>query len=114
MLLNRKEKQILIAEACGYKKGKANVNLDYSSADGFWHEGRFYIGTTHLPDYFGSLDVMHKVEKLIPEDKFGDYKSMLEWVMYLGHFSPEYRVNRLIHATAADKAEAFGRALRLW
>lgn len=114
MLLNRKEKQILIAEACGWKKGKANVNPDHSSADGFWYEGRFYIGTTHLPDYFGSLDVMHKIEELIPANLFGDYVSMLEWVMDVGHFSLNSRVDKLIHATAADKAEAFGLALRLW
>jgi len=60
-----------------------------------------------VPNYLNNLDDMHEVEKTIHH--FGAYHDILASVMKI----PRNGV-MLIHATAAQKAEAYLRTLDLW
>ena len=66
-----------------------------------------------IPDYFGDLNACHEMEEVIKED------SEL-WATYgceLGQTILGKRwwiVSAIAHATAAQRAEAFGRTLGLW
>jgi hypothetical protein len=53
-----------------------------------------------LPDYFTDLDAMHEAEKAIPSE--------FDWARYRTLLKND------LHATAAQRAEAFGRTLNLW
>ena len=58
----------------------------------------------HLPDYLNDLNAMHEAEKVIREraDRVDSYLDQLDGAM------------SGVHATAAQRAEAFLRTLGLW
>ena len=111
--------RIAIAEICGWRKGSANVNPDHSKADGFWFEGRFYIGTSHLPDYPNSLDAMHEAEKVLTTKQTAEYFYKLRGLVgsaagklqgLVVHPADDY----LYHVAASQRAEAFLKVFKLW
>lgn len=85
--MTQEQKNEKIAETCGYKIGYRDPEV--------WHP---------LPNYFEDLNAMHEAEKTI--------KVTDKWRVY------KYTLNLMpiddIHATAAQRAEAFGKTLNLW
>ena len=79
-----------------------------------------------IPDYLKDLNAMHEVEKVLTESQqseFADRLNTLHSVADLTYPEPNTRGFRkdlfseafhLIHATAAQRAEAFLRTLNLW
>jgi len=104
----RPEKRIKIAEACGIKAeryfGKA-----------VWPYG----GKMHYspPDYFNDLNAMHEAEKVIIIKEGNDPVFDFPWPFrYAVEMSKLELVGEIakLHATAAQRAEAFGKTLNLW
>ena len=94
------QQRIAIAEACGwtlYYKGAIR-------ADG--HRSEVWGKPPHeaLPDYLNDLNAMHEAEKVIREraDRVDSYLDQLDGAM------------SGVHATAAQRAEAFLKTLNLW
>ena len=65
-----------------------------------------YIG--ELPDFYGSLDRMHEVERSLDDNKYETYEDMLDILVR------RTEVNRLTSAPANLRAEAYLRTLNLW
>ncbi len=86
------QQRIAIAEACGM--------IRYS--DTHWLTSEDDGEVIPLPDYLNDLNAMHDAEKVLNLDQWHYYK---QW---LGEFS---RTQNGVHATAAQKAEAFLRTL---
>jgi len=94
--MNPEQQRIAIAEACGK-----------------WHSGwpHEYMNQAdrlrHIPDYLNDLNAMHEAEKLLVR---------LKWVSYLRRLQTlcDESVTWPIHATAAQRAEAFLRTIGKW
>jgi hypothetical protein len=92
--------QIAIAEACGWKPNPFQMDM------------RGQVFPQSPPDYLNDLNAMHEAEALLDrhEAKLFEEKlfNILESeVMHTGGFA-------LIHATAAQRAEALLRTLGKW
>ena len=115
------QKRIKIAEACGWKRGKRreasfadpSKDIEYDS----WISPAGFP-ERKIPDYFADLNACHEMEKVIPFDD----TAQGHWG-YIGHlvqitgaeFLESYKeAYVLAHATAAQRAEAFGLTLGLW
>lgn len=72
-------------------------------------------GPRVLPDYLNDLDAMHEAEKILGFRRWHDYSMFLIDTVGASHsdLSHEGTFAR-IHATAAQRAEAFLRTLGLW
>ncbi len=109
------EKQrIAIAEACGYTHVRIVKCIEGPPDHCIGH----HPAQPHsIPDYLSDLNAMHEAEKLfMPPEKKSRWLDILssvvigrdiEWEDY--HCFPE-----VAQATAAQRAEAFLRALNLW
>ena len=94
---------IRIAEACGWF-------FMYDS----WHYPNGAEAIT-IPDYLNDLNAMHEAEKILKDDQNLDYSEHLEntTVISMGTNYHCY-LQRLISATARQRAEAFLRTLGKW
>lgn len=105
MKLTQEQKQILIAEACGWKKQYSEARGEYR-----WHAPDFF-NFSSPPDYFGDLNACHEMENAVISGADGQtkrlYSENLSRLATLGGTSGEC-------ATAAQRAEAFGLTLNLW
>ena len=81
--------RIAIAEACGWKTGYRDPEA--------WHP---------LPDYLNDLNAMHESEKVLTNEQLEVYCNILH--------KPNHGVYWAIHATAAQRAEAFLRTIGKW
>jgi hypothetical protein len=99
--------RIAIAEACRWTKFTPDT-IQYLARgpDGKW---------SFIPDYLNDLNAMHEAEKLI----FDSYDRS-QWFQYVTHLQTacfcagnETHMDH-IHATAAQRAEAFLKTLELW
>ena len=109
--MTQEQKRILIAEACGYEeRGGGPEGIYYTHDD---RDGEFLVD--NLPDYFNDLNAMHEAEKMILKNADTGYVYDCELNIEVGAFEDGV-VNymKLWHATAAQRAEAFGRTLELW
>lgn len=123
--------RIAIAEACGWKWFKLHPQSDgqhryrlllhpdlvasiesYQPADMtkpvcnlfyLWSEGL-------IPDYLNSLDAMHEAEKVLTPGQKMTYRRWISGGNCMFHEHAE----RVCHATAAQRAEAFLRTLSLY
>jgi len=121
--MNKKQQQIAIAKACGWRKMKAPKKLGFgaSAPDKCW----YFIH--QLPDYLNDLNAMHEAEKSLNLDQKrkhawiltqllnnftvwlpDEYESLSCWDMSL------HDISACLAATAAQRAEAFLRTLNLW
>lgn len=106
--MNPKKQRITIAEACGlevlHAAGKARAmvrqELCTGAASTDWKV---------MPDYLSDLNAMHEAEKVLTVDERFSYVRKL--CRLLAVSSAEFA---FIHATAAQRAEAFLRTLGLW
>ncbi len=136
--LSQEEKRVKIAEACGWTKCRLTIKgagggTRWPTAHGI-PPGRGYEAP--CPDYFNDLNAMHKAEtKVLSVDRKDEYgrpvysfklqsNFFLNLLVSTGHcedydeaFSfPISRVHgeRVVSATADERAEAFGQTLNLW
>jgi hypothetical protein len=88
--MTEQEKRIKLAEAQGLTG---------------WEEARC------LPDYFANLNAVHELEKLLTPIQQALFVAKLSQILSPSVFPQSFR---LIHATAAQRAEALGLTLKLW
>lgn len=96
--------RIAIAEACGWK-----------------HD---YFGYAHIPgwplemesDVSDDLNAMHEAEKVLTEEQAYQFGRILDQIMLRAYAlgSEPAHMQKAVHATAAQRAEAFLKALNLW
>jgi len=113
------QQRIAIAEACGWKfqhpspnngspewsEMKCNAILCWVRPGG----GSWQL--EELPDYLNDLNAMHEAEKLLKSEQHFTFQVELARVIN----TTTYPLNfALLHATAAQRAEAFLRTLNLW
>ena len=99
------QKRIKIAESCGWRKMAAPRELGFgaSAPDKCW----YFVH--QLPDYLNDLNACHEMEKVLTFDQQYDYIEALE------KFNPDLPHQfGLCHASASQRAEAFGKTLKLW
>lgn len=102
------QQRIAIAEACGW----TDCHKSIASVYGFPSERKVIgippqrITHTEVPDYLNDLNAMHEAEKILNTNQAADYCELLRPII-CGCW-------RLVHATAAQRAEAFLRTLNLW
>lgn len=65
------------------------------------------------PNYPSDLNAMHEAEKTLSEEEWIEYIENLKSILK-AHANSYRSVKAKIHATAAQKAEAFLKALNLW
>jgi len=113
-----KEKRVKIAEVFGYKFVPSHDSQEvavpeyYESPDGerLWD-------INELPNFFEDLNAMHDAEKLL---RTPEASNKLLWTIYLNNLArickTAWASNTWLipHASASQKAEAFGLALKLW
>ena len=100
-----KAQRIAIAEACGTMKWSYALAPSYALAF-----GRFVAAS--VPKYTEDLNAMHEAEKVLTEDQREQYLNSLYKVC-----NPDSMLNdawNLNCATAAQRAEAFLRAIEKW
>jgi hypothetical protein len=110
--LNAETQRIAIAEACGWKHEPDKYYEDRLAWFDPSTNGR--CSTGDLPDYLNDLNAMHEAEKgLTTEDQQWKYVALLvgrDWTESWSFFD----ASKAIHATAAQRAEAFLKTLGFW
>jgi hypothetical protein len=117
------QQRIAIAEECGwtptpeglFTKDPAGLKPPYKNAE-------------HLPDYLNDLNAMHEAEKVLNNAQGADYVKALDMILRRDqnangtweiHCACDektvcYRIFPFVHATAAQRAEAFLRTINKW
>ena len=88
------QQRIAIAEACGWT----------TKHKGLWVEQLQTYAA--LPDYLNDLNAMHEAEGILTNEQIEVYCSFLQ--------KPQWGIWWGIHATAAQRAEAFLRTIGKW
>lgn len=107
--------RIAIAEACGWKELPIGGLWQFRDTDKYAQCNPENHHCFQLPEYTTDLNAMHEVEKAIAADKWADFLCELRAVVCESadeviNSDPE-TVWCMVHATAAQRAEAFCRAL---
>ena len=109
--MNPEQQRIAIAEARGWK------NVD-AGAGRVWGFTTRHKGTpsesdvcVDVPDYLNDLNAMHDAEKLLTQ--WEELVSYHSWLGYCGENNTS-ELHNCIHATAAQRAEAFLRTIGKW
>ncbi len=97
--------RIAIAEACGWTNVAPRIvkNVKHQGDDitvGIWSDNGW------IPDYLNDLNAMHEAEKVLTYEQLEVYCNILH--------KPNHGVYWAIHATAAQRAEAFLRTIGKW
>jgi hypothetical protein len=88
--------RIAIAKACGFKWSEYSDELGQLVAE-------------FTPNYLNDLNAMAEAEKVLQDDREAAFRGWL----WLAHGQPELRC-AIVHATAAQRAEAFLRTIGKW
>jgi len=104
------EKRIKILNACGWNLCKVAISHGIQPENAWRKDGVQCV--SKAPDVFNDLNAMHEAEKILRSDKW-------KWLAYVNSLNqiPSLQDEWLcssLHATAAQRAEAFGRTLNLW
>jgi hypothetical protein len=115
--MTTEEKRIKIAEACGWKFYKECANG--TCCCGFPWENPSGIAHQIGPDYFNDLNAMHEAWMILPDkrSRFVFHEQLRRQVIKEGGHaaSTEGDIDCCCeNATAAQRAEAFGKTLNLW
>lgn len=113
--LTQEEKRVRIAEACGWesiwkddRKNFRGFHLSHAA------DGKHRL----IPDYFNDFNACYEMEEALRNDQFSYtayWRALFkvvtgkEWSGDIGYFH-----FAMVHATAAQRAEAFGKTLNLW
>lgn len=103
--------RIAIAEACGF----INVRMWSESciaSMGVNAKGEYW-GSLGVPDYLNDLNAMREAEKMLTEHQWDEYESVLRLVCD-GCSYYEGAGKELLHAAAAQRAEAFLKTIDKW
>lgn len=120
--MNPEKQRIAIAEACGWTEIEPctccdGVSRGYHPTPGAHKK--------HLPNYLNDLNAMHDAEEILDASQCAEYARQLMkhhptyCVTVLDtRFAPTeeiaYETYQLLHATAAQRAEAFLRTIGKW
>lgn len=109
--MNPEQQRIAIAEACGWTAKE--------DKDGFWRAvdpsgnmtytlwfSEMNVWLFGMPDFLEDLNAMHEAEKVLTNEQLEVYCNILH--------KPNHGVYWAIHATAAQRAEAFLRTIGKW
>jgi hypothetical protein len=117
--MNKEKQRIAIAEACGWKDIKdtnhEDVNIEsrsiscWSGLTGVPPKFIHYENRIRIPDYLNDLNAMAEAEKVLQDDREAAFRGWL----WLAHGQPELRC-AIVHATAAQRAEAFLKTIGKW
>jgi len=106
--------RIAVAEACGWTLCHNTGGLPCGVPPGFIHEEN----SRQVPDYLNDLNAMHEAEKVLSAGQINTYLGHLYKYAKVATADSnpwEIIVARVaVHATAAQRAEAFLRTLNLW
>lgn len=72
------------------------------------------IGRTRLPNYCGDLNAMHEAERTLDVNALSKYADELDRVCVPVHVCPLTHWHAVVMTTAAQRAEAFLRAVGKW
>lgn len=103
--------RIAIAKACGWRE----IHNGGLHPEGF-HPTR-PRGRERLPDYLADLNAVHEAEKVLTGHQADEYTEILTDRVYRYHEGDRHWAKSeffAIHATAAQRAEAFLKALGKW
>jgi hypothetical protein len=100
--MNPEEQKIAIAEACGI------TVIPCSCTNDPWRDD---ATGKHILDYLNDLNAMHEAEKVLDSNQACQFANNLFRVMIGEHGVSEFMK---IHATAAQRSEAFLKTLNLW
>jgi hypothetical protein len=116
--MNPEQQRIAIAEACGWELKSNGLSPMWSWQNESlthrikWVAHKEMASQGVLPDYLNDLNAMHEAEDTIRDNSWG-------WLTYMSQLNriPSLEDEWLlaaVHATAAQRAEAFLKALELW
>lgn len=109
------EQRIAIAARCGWKQVEPRVFLRHAPSHAFEKDGAYYGGLS-IPDYCNDLNAMHEAEQTLSERDLCDYMSQLT-LLAPNHWWHDCAADEMVMfvcAPAAQRAEAFLKALKLW
>ena len=109
------QQRIAIAEACGYIRPRQADGGSFIASYVINHGVE--VGTHGIPDYINDLNAMHEAERFLDYDQCEQYASDLWDIIMCAEESmenPPPSNFACIHATAAQRAEAFLKTLNLW
>jgi hypothetical protein len=116
--------RIAIAEACGWHRrlathdkpvercGMKLPNSFGHPIEAWWHEtNERHRGVYAIPpDFLNDLNAMHEAEKTLTREQWTTYYDIIEGL----NAEAGNIYQKELHATAAQRAEAFLRTLNLW
>ena len=118
--MSPEKQRIAIAEACstafggkvrfgGDDDGNLLVSWSAGYPNGYWDSFE------PVPDYLNDLNAMHEAEKGLTSEQWSDYNChILATMPEDWRDCTEERLKNYIHATAAQRAEAFLKTLDKW
>ena len=112
--MTQEQKRIKIAEVCNPWNSTNREGSKYTSwAD---YVNRVCGAIDELPDYFNDLNAMHEAEKILTDERDRPiiYWEKLEEITGCCDYDNRNETRKVVCATAAQRAEAFGRTLELW
>ena len=111
--MNEKSQRIAIADACGWTSEIIKSGGEIMFV--LWNPPSGKLSFYYPPDYLKDLDAMHVAEKILNTDLLkAKYESELMAVICKGYGRCTDDNFWMIHATAAQRAEAFLKTLDLW
>jgi hypothetical protein len=117
IVMTPEEQRIAIAEACGFI---GEFSKRWILEIGMEGEDKFVFAATrnHLdeevPDYLNDLNAMHEAEKVLTPDRQEYFVCVLDRMLHGGRASDLSEQFLSLHATAAQRAEAFLRTIGKW
>ena len=99
--MNEEQQNKTIAKYCGWRQSRSSM------WEGWWHEKNKRTYQRFCPDFCKDLNAMHEAEKTLQH--YGVFVDKLAEIMG----QPRQGI-MLVSATAAQRAEAFLKTLKLW
>lgn len=119
--MTEQEINIIIAEACGWKRKNPKKLWEWTPTTEWWEKSRYakaYYddrdgGILYPPDYYNGLDAIQEaIEKLWHNDSFW-YSYITELEKLTGQ-DLALRTRTLLHATSQQRAVAIVKAISKW
>lgn len=111
--MTKEQKHIKIAEACRWTRINESGGCPIGFDPQLVRAGQHAVNCVQrLPNYFHDLNAMHEAEKMLDAGQWDDYQQHLrEQVRGKGAHPRDISSS---HASATQRAEAFGRVKGLW
>lgn len=102
--------RIAIAEACGWKAVRGKTDKGYPLLLVPKNETISWVNARTIPDFLNDLNAMHRAEQCLNGTQQGMYAAELDNLA----FTNLHEDFAIIHATAAQRAEAFLKTIGKW